>query len=65
MEYLFYDRVLADKDGKDEAAPEKVDTSNYPEDKLSDGDTLHVPMVSTVHGQGSGHTQISRGLPSL
>ena len=46
MEYLFYDRVLADKDGKDEAAPEKVDTSNDPEDKLSDGDTLHVPMVS-------------------
>jgi hypothetical protein len=43
--YLFFNGVLADKDEEDEAAPEKVDTANDPEDKLSGGDTLHVPMI--------------------
>ena len=43
--YLFFNGVLADKDEEDEAAPEKVDTSNDPEDKLSGGDTLHIPMI--------------------
>jgi hypothetical protein len=43
--YLFFNGVLADKDEEDEAAPEKVDTSNDPEDKLNGGDTLHVPMI--------------------
>ena len=44
--YLFSCGVLADKDEEDEAAPEKVDTSNDPEDKLSGGDTFYVCMVS-------------------
>jgi hypothetical protein len=44
--YLVYDGVLADKDEEDEAAPEKVDTSNDPKDKLGGGDTIHVPMIS-------------------
>ena len=43
--YLVSGGVLADKDEEDEAAPEKVDTSNDPEDKLSGGETLHVPMI--------------------
>ena len=43
--YLVQNRVLADKDEKDEATPEKVDTSDDSEDKLSRRDTLHIPMV--------------------
>ena len=43
--YLVSSGVLADKDEEDEAAPEKVDASNDPEDKLSGGETLHVPMI--------------------
>jgi hypothetical protein len=35
--YLVSGGVLADKYEEDEAAPEKVDTSNNPEDKLSGG----------------------------
>ena len=45
-DHLVQNRILADKDEKDEAAPEEVDTSNYPEYKLSRWDTLHIPMVS-------------------
>ena len=43
--HLVKNRVLTDKDEKDEAAPEKVDTSDDSEDKLSRWDTLHIPMV--------------------
>ena len=43
--YLVSSGVLADEDEEDEAAPEKVDTSNDPKDKLSGGETLHVPMI--------------------
>ena len=43
--YLVSSGVLADKDDEDEAAPEKVDTSNDPEDKLCGGDTVHVSMI--------------------
>ena len=43
--YLVSSGVLADEDEEDEAAPEKVDTSNDPEDKLSGGQTLHVSMI--------------------
>ena len=41
--YLFSCGVLADKDEEDEAAPEKVDTSNDPEDKLCGWETIHFP----------------------
>ena len=44
--YLFSCGVLADEYKEDEAAPEKVDASNDPEDKLRRGDTIHVPMIS-------------------
>ena len=44
--YLVQDGVLADKYKEDKAAPEKVDTSNDPEDKLSGGDTFYILMVS-------------------
>ena len=43
--YLVSGGVLADKDEEDEAAPEKVDAPNDPEDKLSGGEALHVPMI--------------------
>jgi hypothetical protein len=43
--YLVSGGVLADKYEEDEAAPEEVDTSDDPEDKLCGGDTLHVPMI--------------------
>ena len=43
--HLVSDRVFADKDEEDEAASEKVDASNDPEEKLSVGSTLHVPMI--------------------
>ena len=44
--YLLPCGVFADKDEEDETAPEKVDASNDPEDKLSGGETLlHVPMI--------------------
>ena len=33
--HLVKNRILADKDKKDEATPEKVDTSDDSEDKLS------------------------------
>ena len=46
--YLGTGRVLADEDEENKAAPEKVDTSDDPEDELSGGDTLHVPMIPTV-----------------
>ena len=42
--YLFSSGVLADEDEENEKAPEKVDASNNPEDKLCGGDTLYVPM---------------------
>ena len=44
--YLVTSGVLADKDEEDEAAPEKVDTSDDPEEELCRGETLHVPMIS-------------------
>ena len=37
--------VFADKDEENETAPEKVYASNDPKDKLSGGETLHVPMI--------------------
>ena len=43
--HLVSDRVFADKDEEDEAASEKVNASNDPEEKLSVGSTLHVPMI--------------------
>ena len=43
--HLVQGGVLADKDEEDEAAPEEVDTTNDPEDKLGGGDALHVPMI--------------------
>ena len=45
-DHLVKNRILADKDEKDEAASEEVDTSNYPEDKLRRCYTFHIPMVS-------------------
>ena len=42
---LVSDRVLADKDEEDEAAPEKADTSNDPEEELSVESILHVHMI--------------------
>ena len=44
--YLVSCGVFSDKYDEDETAPEKVDASNYPEDKFSGGETLlHVPMI--------------------
>ena len=45
MDHLSPDRVLADKDEEDEAAPEEVDTANDPEEELCVGATVHIPMV--------------------
>ena len=61
MCYLVSDRVLADKDEEDEAAPEKVETANNSEDDLSVGGTLHVAVISmdhmmyTLHYPGNTH----------
>ena len=44
--YLVTSGVLADKDEEDEAAPEKVEASNDPEDKLRGWDTFHLLMIS-------------------
>ena len=45
--YLGNSGVLADKDKKDEAASEQVDTANDPEEKLKGGQTLNnVCMIS-------------------
>ena len=45
IDHLVSDRVLSDKDEEDEAAPKKVGASNDPEEELSVGSTLHVPMI--------------------
>ena len=43
---LVSDRVFAHKDEEDKAASEKVETSNDPEDNLSEREALHVPVIS-------------------
>ena len=43
--YLGTGRVLADEDEEDKAAPEEINTTNDPKDKLSVGDALNVLMI--------------------
>ena len=46
--YLGNNGVLADKDEEDEAASEKVEAPNDPEDKLRCGDTFHLLMMISM-----------------
>jgi hypothetical protein len=58
--YLFFNGVLADKDEEDETAPEKVDTANDPEDKLSGGQETHSMFLWSPWTRKWIHSNIQR-----